>query len=397
MIKTEGIFRNFNQGNIKIFRSPRYQSAVCYNNPIKLIKKETVNIANDNSTGIGTGNSIQKELCISYNIANFTIQLISLIINYIKKNPRQEISKRIRNGNINILKEIDDQISRYFNHHTIDDKHYKKLEEEIKSKFHVDMPKLALLKQFELKNKNITFVYGPNDTYAIYYNFDNVNKMLLSCYSERIKYLLVNLKLPLYDVCYYAIKLYNMKSHSGSNWSPDKSYPNLKDYKKNGWGIIECFASVFNNQNFLQALDNPDEEPVVDYVFGLTPNPALGIVGTFPESLPIYIDKLSEQTDQILLLINPVYTEEIITEAFQVADKMYKNYPDLTIKVLFTVPYWDDLYNTSRFLKIINSLKSKNCRIVWQLNKRDIVRNFKTEMDIPLRYYSGYIIQDKKN
>jgi hypothetical protein len=225
-------------------------------------------------------------------------------------------------GKKNLQKEFDDAISGYMD----------------------DQPKLAevIYKQLGVRCTNLhddakraeplvgtTILLCEGN--VIKHQYKNGFWLVLSSYADRVAYLLT--KTNTRSAVLIAITYFNMRSHSGTNWSPLESYPDLFADKYADYTKFECFASLFNNQNYLTGKD------IVDHIFtkNACDKAVPGVAGSWPADVwPLLTG------DKQMLLVNPVYSETIIEEACDNVYRMWQKYPGLVFRM--TLPIWDDMY-----------------------------------------------------
>ena len=192
--------------------------------------------------------------------------------------------------------------------------------------------------------------------------------LVISSYASRVLHLLT--KVTPESAVLIAITYYNMRSHSGTNWSPQESYPDLFDAKYKDYTKFECYASIFNNQNYLSGTN------VVDHIFTKNACDLVypGVMGSWPADVwPMLTG------DRQMLLVNPVYSEAIITDACDNVYRMWLTYPTLVFRM--TLPVWNDMYG-----EIFARFREMGCIIT--LHKKTTMRNYDFNATMSLNIYT---------
>jgi hypothetical protein len=229
-----------------------------------------------------------------------------------------------------------------------------------------------LTRKVDIPDNQDVVVYDIDGVLQIEFEYNSVEKMILSYYSDRLKFLLRDIEIE--PALLIILTYFNMRSHSGSNWSPVESYPDLFEMK-GSCIIMECFASLFNNQNFLNSCN------VVDYIFTLNECDRVMpyVAGTWPTDTKKVVAGI-DPSMKILLLVNPVYTEDIIVSSIESLYEIWKAYPG-RIAARMTLPLWDDLY--------VGELRKKmdEMGLVWTKYTESRIRNFTQKGLVPLKFY----------
>ena len=173
------------------------------------------------------------------------------------------------------------------------------------------------------------------------------------------------------------------KSLSGSNWSPSMSYPDIVEYYENGWGIIECFCGLMNNQDNLHGRSVTAMRLALDYETIVKYTGDIKFVGTWPLSAPAAVSELLMKYGKVVMLVNPVYSEPEIILTFKALNEIVVE----NVIVWMTLPNWDDLYDSDSFKAIMTKIKI----IKKKLISNDVMRNPGSEVSgkkVPFSFYS---------
>jgi hypothetical protein len=183
------------------------------------------------------------------------------------------------------------------------------------------------------------------------------------------------------DVVKIVLKYHNARNSSGTNWCPVETYGNLKSSKWKDYSKIEVFASPFNHQN----RDCPENDPLVETIFTCSPYDMVlpHIKGQFPFGIVDHI--LDLNSDKVLLLMGPIYTEHYILETFEILNKIAEDerLENMIIKCLVSLPKWDDIYQSDIFLSYCEKLD-----IQWTPRSKIRVKNMDIDMNVKLASYS---------
>jgi hypothetical protein len=183
-------------------------------------------------------------------------------------------------------------------------------------------------------------------------------------------------------VCELILTYYNMRCHSGTNWSPEETYDTLDTYVDGGYSIYECFASLLNNQNTI----NYPKQPMT-YVFTKWP---------IDQQIESYVrgswfdDVLTtakaDPNPKKVFYVNPPFSEEVTIWAFRGVDQLLTNFPDA--KVIMCLPAWYDMFDggNTELWAIIQK---------WGYHQKVLheswVRNFNERKFIKFPFIIGYI------
>jgi len=298
------------------------------------------------------------------------------------------VRHKIDKGYINVNVELDDIISRYMSKTYHNDETFNKMVEEINDKFDLDFVSSDLQEdEIEITEK-IGYLYNIDNLWEF-----TCGSFTFVEYSNEMNTLVNFYKLDLVDVIDITLAYRNYHNKSGSNWSPIEIGNIVKHFKgkcknrkcKNShkFSVIESFSSPFNNQNFLyKRLD------LVDAAFTLyeTDKKIPFVKGTFPKSLIPTIESIE---GNILLLVNPVFAEDIITLSIDEVFKLYRdNISNARSRIItvMAIPNWDDLYSQPNNSKKLTLLK-KNIGIDKHFINGTTVRNHHVHQRIGLKYY----------
>jgi hypothetical protein len=299
---------------------------------------------------------------------------------------QQEVKRKIHAGYFNVNKEIADILSRFMTRTSYPKEVFTKMIEEFKDKFALDMseylPNPIEEEVGDLDGKG--YLYNLGDQWQFRYKY----LMDFSAYSPEINYLVRRYveeveAMSAVDALTIALSYYNFHSSSGSNWSPSEPHKLIPHFRAKGFTVIECFASPFNNMNALTWIHKKKEDIHSDIVFTVNPpdRKIPEIQGTFPDSLEETVNSIE---GDILLLVNPIFTEDVLVESFRAVYHMYHEYPENweRMTAFYTLPIWDDLYESEpciTYLKYMNPQKHKFTK--------SMVENFYAHKEVGLKYY----------
>ena len=320
---------------------------------------------------------IRNELQLAYNLDNLQRDLL-------KKSDNCKFNRNIR------LKEIEDIISRYASSPFKNKTTWQKMMDEINESKRLCLNNY-LFKFRKIKlNNNYIYLFEGNDFMKPYFLYKFNNKYTLKANKPNVQFMIENLVnrylkdgyINHKELMKIILPYYNARNNSGSNWSPLESYTDLVKYKEDGYYLIECFSSPFNQQNVL--LNYPVDKPLVDAVFTFNKYDQVlpNIVGIFPDDLKRTI--LNATSKKILLLLNPIYTEHYIVESFKILNELSidPEFKEYEIKAMMTLPIWDDLYESPEFVAL-----TKNLDIHWKKIEESIIRNMNINKKINLKIY----------
>lgn len=346
-------------------------------------------IVNDSVTFVGKSYMMDDDLVHEFKMKLFTYNLTWDVLS--KLLSLKNIPRHIYIGKINVVSEMDQIISRYMNDieqtQAMFNKMIKEINQQIfgeftKKVFDTSFPLMitdGYADEFYLTGNIVTFQYSPTLIYTCNKYVSGVIRELTTVYN-----------VPKYIAVKIALKYDNGRNYSSTNLSPTITYSKLLDWKQNGYTIMECFASILNNWNYLNRktmmeLEYTDENPVVQTVLTFSKYDTIipFIKGSFPVNIVDHILDLNSK--KVLLLISPVPSEHHIYKTFQVLEELSIE-PRLTgihIKILMSLPKWDDIYNSQGFKQ-----RTKFMNMKWLNITNTVVRNFKLTKKVPIKMYS---------
>ena len=170
---------------------------------------------------------------------------------------------------------------------------------------------------------------------------------------------------------------YVQRSQSGSNWSPSKSYVDLDKYYDSGdWMILECFCGIMNNQDKIHGRSITHARLCLDYENVRRCTKDDKFKGSWRINDMDVIKELYQTGKNVLLLVNPVYSEqEIILTAGRLSE-IFETFPtsvvsknsELTLsgektgpgqemRAVLTYPNWPDLYESDKYMSQLRGIR----------------------------------------
>lgn len=313
-----------------------------------------------------------------------------------------------RKPQINIQKEFDDAVS-----NAVISAGYKNFQDVILRHFdhHVDLdytdwrPHIGWIDD---KSK-VQILKVAKGSYAIRYRYSDGATLSIASYGERMGYML-ELGAAYEDALMCLLLAYNGRFHSGSNWSPKESYPDIHDAKYADYIKVECYSSGWNCQNYFEYVSNghkfPDK-PLVDHILTRYPEEDMkifpNVAGTWPstcwEILQVNLSdstgsSTKESEPKFYLMVNPIYTEKDVCMAIEEMHAMWTRYGD-RLAFRCTFPFWTDIIDGAPNKEGVVDKKWKDLLaamgMVVTANTKSTVRNFQTNMEIPLRFYTAQL------
>lgn len=274
--------------------------------------------------------------------------------------------------NRKIHNEFDDAISRLTSHSLWTDPAHnpalvEKFLQELGKMLHkpkvlhaVALPEIGDDITFTMENGVGTFFEGEKMIYS--YRHTDFLRRLNSFYD-----------LPEENAMLISFVYWTQRSHSGSNWSPSKSYPDLVALRKKlgECTIVECFCGLMNNQDLIYRTIKK-AGPVTDYRLALDAGLLRSLtrdqkfVGTWPDGL-FWLMEHKEISHNLVLLCNPPYSEPEIHRTFAALGEFYGKYDkEYNIMTYMTLPNWPDLFTDK---KLVGSLRPS------KILKNEIIKN----------------------
>lgn len=268
-----------------------------------------------------------------------------------------------------IVKELDDIISRYTTHTEFPDFSLDTVfRQEIKNKF----------RNYNYKSKLVNYknIIGEVDgeTVILKPSDDTLNSgiqeekdtsfgkaYIITHFVELINYLRGKVSDEL--LCLYVSHCELRRNWSGSNWSPHSTYPDEKP--KNAF-VMECFASLENNQNRIREMGYSDTVSILSGELFADVDPDVfgyKILPPFPynlEWIKSHFGRGFPKSSRLVLLANPPYTESVIYSMMETLDQFYNENPKLDITCYVSMPYWLDMYE--KFDRIMKKTKIVNLK-----------------------------------
>ena len=261
-----------------------------------------------------------------------------------------------------IVKELDDIISRYTTHTDFpccestlsreDESSQNSLDtifrQEIKNKFrnYNYKSKLVNYKNITGEVDGETVILKPSQKESLSTN----GEYIITHFAELINYLRDKVSDEL--LCLYVSHCELRRNWSGSNWSPHSTYP---DEKPKDAFVMECFASLENNQNRIREMGYSDTVSILSGELFADVDPDVfgyKILPPFPYNLEWFTEnkdlfskgKGFPKSSKLILLTNPPYTESVIYSMMETLDRFYDENPKLDITCYVSMPYWLDMY-----------------------------------------------------
>lgn len=283
------------------------------------------------------------------------------------------------------MKEFDDIVSRLTSNTNwyemvINDGMTKDTEKDVGDKnvarmFRVELYALTLIKTINFPSFVLYKLVGSNVDITdgiIRYTFPDGYQLDITTYkgfTERLHEIYPGMKEKPSETLEIVMTYYTQRSQSGSNWSPSLSYPNLAKYYDSGkWKIIECFCGIMNNQDLIHGREVTHARLCLDQEKVVRCTGDTKFKGTWRKNEMEVIKEIADENDNILLLVNPVYSEDEILRTASHLDTIFRKLPSKVIRdnsdavkfdkefvpgreirSLLTLPYWDDLYNSDEF------------------------------------------------
>ena len=376
-----GLFKKYD----RYIRDNRITNNKYIDIPITLKKNKILNTTKILFDSSELSGKINRELNTIWNLTYITNYVFSQILN---NNGKVKLRKQ------NHSKEIDDIIGRLMNNSEITNDLILKFKSEVKDKFQVDISNEKLFcKNDNLfsENQGELIIYELSKLVVISFEFPSTKYykdiMVLTQYGTRAKFLLDS-GLSYLEVFYHTLRNYNLKSHSHTSFSIDSIQDIVKSDIYSNWGKIECFASIFNNQNYLL------NGNYVDIIFALDEIPKLKIKGLFPNSLKSSVLELAKKyNNKVLLILNPVFGENIIINMFNNIIELIEDLDCkyINIEIFITIPWWDDLYENPIFREFSKRIIDVGYQEKWNKFKTKCISNFTIRRKSKFNYYQVFI------
>ena len=282
---------------------------------------------------------------------------------------------------MNIAKELGDIFARFTNRAVIDQESIDKVQDEIDEKFGVKVLYDAQIKQHYVGQD----VRIYENKFGIYTSIiiRGCGKFVISYYPRQLKYLRT-FDLSNTEIFYYSLIAFTSRIESHVTFSIKVVRDVIASKRYRGFGFIECFASPWNCQNYLMG------KKVVEITYGLVEDQKIGIFGPFPTALFQNVQKVHDKFGKVLLLANPVFSEDHIIRMFAEFDSLLGKVDGMNVQILITLPWWDDLY--SEMSDVFNSIKQKGYRLNWVLHKKDAdVCSFHYKKNLKFNWYHVFV------
>ena len=273
-------------------------------------------------------------------------------------------------------KEFDDCISRFLNS---ENPNPKLLHEEL-----LRIGIVTTINPLKFRHKRKVKVGMCNGAVAVSVD-DNVY-FINSC-KNHVKYL-KSRKISDNNICEIILTHFNMRSSSGTNWSPIESKFGVAKFSKQ-YTVIECFASPFNNYETFHKLDNKRGKSPVSYV--LTKSKCDDVLPEIKGSWPTGVYDLISNTitGPVMLLVNVPFTEDILISALKEVQKILETYPDREIRIRTCLPDWPDIYERSDIKELFE--KWNYTQQTYTESKE--VRNFNLKKPIRFKFVVGDMVR----
>ena len=284
--------------------------------------------------------------------------------------------------NINPMKKFDNAFAGVFNKKNVSESDLDAIHNKL---FYVYGSRYKM--NIEYKNyyvKQEVTIYETDDGIYTSVTICQLGRFVMSYHPKHLKYLR-KFKISNQEMFYYSLRVFVMRVNSHMNFSINHFRELILSGNYADYGIIECFASPWNCQNYLVKQD------AVDITYGLDPDWNLGILGTFPNNLHKDVKYLMNKYGKVLLIANPVFTEKNIINMFSDFEKFLSEFElSGTLEIQISVPWWQDLYESSKIMRPLRSIRRKYS-VERILHNNFEVASFNESRNLSLKWYQVVI------